>query len=83
MTQKQRVLDAYRSGCRSTIEVAARTGIRRSNCSAFTQRLLDAGLLRRTGYAPRQFGAGKRPVLYEFVGQSADFANSPPGNSLL
>jgi hypothetical protein len=58
------VYAAYVSGCRTTPEVSALTGISVKRCSAHTWRLIERGRLKCTGLAPVEKNGGK-PRFYE------------------
>jgi hypothetical protein len=65
MRQIDEVHKAYLDGCRTSIEVAQRTGLPRSYCSAYTRDLFRSGFLIRVGVAPKKSTNGQCIYLYE------------------
>lgn len=65
MRQIDEVRKAYLGGCRTSIEVAKRTGLPRSYCSAYTRDLFRSGFLIRVGVAPKKSANGQCIYLYE------------------
>lgn len=64
MTQVDRVLRAFRDGCRTAPEVAAETGLPLKHSTAIARLLAERGLLERRGLGPNLNG-GRRPVFYQ------------------
>jgi hypothetical protein len=65
MRQIDEVRKAYLDGCRTSIEVAQRTGLPRGYCSAYTRDLFRSGFLIRVGVAPKKSANGQCIYLYE------------------
>jgi hypothetical protein len=66
--QIAKVYHAYASGCRTTAEVSALTGLALKTCAAYTARLIERGRLECTGLAPLR-AKGGHARWYEPVGR--------------
>lgn len=67
MSEIRRVYQAYLSGCKTSAEVSAITGLTLKRCSAYSYALVERRLIRKAGFAPRNGERGARCCWYELV----------------